>query len=241
LDIHALWFSNGKLQPTHLIYVGADDKISFGMIGIKRFCRSEGCTTKAHKSKANKLAMGGSKDGWFISGKSNLMGQPNCFIYPFLDAAKITENTALSFTSYSEWRTMVEWEESIFEVQEEWEELQAHTMLENIQEGHSDDDQDDDDKDLFMGKGNLILSKPPDVFVWSNETNKVVIKEKLDEGDPKNTQDAVEELQAAIGDLEGMVVEAQQDSCHNVKEVLTHVRYSVLEIVATIECINWRG
>jgi hypothetical protein len=81
-------------------------------------------------------------------------------------------------------------------------------MLENIQEGHSDDDQDDDDKDLFMCEGILILSKPPDVFVWSNKINKAVIKEKLDEGDPKNMQDVVEELQAAIGDLEGMVVEA---------------------------------
>jgi hypothetical protein len=109
LDIHALQFSsNGKLQPTHLMYVGADDKICFGMIGTKRFCRSKGCTTKAHKPKANKFMMGRSKDGWFISGKSNLTGQPNCFIYPFLNASKITEDTALSLKSYSERRTTVE-------------------------------------------------------------------------------------------------------------------------------------
>jgi hypothetical protein len=177
--------------------------------------------TQAHKLKANKFTMGGSKDGWFISGKSNLTGQPNCFIYLFLDASKITEDTALSLKSYSEWRMMAEWEEFIFEVQEEWEELQARAMLENIQEGHGDDNQDDDNEDLFMCEGNLILSKPLDVFVWSNEIDEAVIKEKLDEGDPKNMQNGVEELQAAIGDLEGMMVEARRDSRHNAKEVLT--------------------
>ncbi len=241
LGIHVLWFSNCKLQPTHLIYVGADGNICFGVIGTKHFCRIKGCSTKAHKSKANKFGMGGSKDCWFILGKSNLTGQPNCFIYPFLDTAKITENTTLSLKSYSEWWMAAEWEEFIFEVQEEWEELQAHAMLENIQEGHGDGDQDNDNKDLFMCEGNLIVSKPPDVFVLLNKINKAVIKEKLDEGDPKNTQGVVEELQVAIEDLEGMVVEARWDSRHNAKQILTHVGYSVSEIVAAIDRINWRG
>ncbi len=68
-----------------------------------------------------------------------------------------------------------------------------------------------------------------------------MIKEKLDEGDPKNMQYAVEELQVAIGDLEGMVVKARWDLHHNANEVLTHVGYSVLEIVAAIDRINWCG
>jgi hypothetical protein len=140
----------------HLIYAGADDKICFGMIGTKRFCRSKGCTTKAHKLTASKFTMGGSKEGWFISGKSNLTAQPNCFIYPFLEASKITENIALSLKNYSEWRMTAEREEFIFEAQEKWEELQARATLENIQEGHGDDDQDDDKEDLFMCKGNMM-------------------------------------------------------------------------------------
>ncbi len=38
-----------------------------------------------------------------------------------------------------------------------------------------------------------------------------------------------------------MVVEARRDSRHNVVEVLMHVGYSVVEIVAAIDCINWHG
>ena len=78
----------GKLRPTQLVYVAADDGICFGMIGMKRFCRSKNCRTKAH---GNKFSMG-TKGRWFIPGKSNLTGQPNAFIRLFLDALKITKD-----------------------------------------------------------------------------------------------------------------------------------------------------
>jgi hypothetical protein len=67
MDVHALRYSNGKLQPSHLVYVAVDEKICFGMIGTMRFCRSKVCRTKSHKPKAKKFAMG-CKDGWFITG-----------------------------------------------------------------------------------------------------------------------------------------------------------------------------
>ena len=180
------------------------------MIGTKRFCRSKVCRTKSHKPKAKKFAMG-CKDGWFISGKTDLMGQPNLFVYPFLDASKITEDTFLSLNSYSECRTTEEWEDFIFKAQEVWEELQART-LKNIQEGHNDDDQEDEDDDQLMEEGDLILLKPPETFEWANKVNVAGIKDNLDKGDSKNTAEAVKELQAAIGDLEGMVVEARIDA-----------------------------
>ncbi len=68
-----------------------------------------------------------------------------------------------------------------------------------------------------------------------------LIKVKLDEGDPKDMLETVEELQSAFGDLKRMVVEARQNSCHNAMKVLTHVGYSVAEIVVAIDRINWRS
>ncbi len=65
-----------KLRPTQLVYVAADDGICFGMIRMKRFCRSKNCKTKTH----GKKFLMGTKGGWFIPGKSNLTGQPNAFI-----------------------------------------------------------------------------------------------------------------------------------------------------------------
>jgi hypothetical protein len=97
--------------------------------------------------------------------------------------------------------------------------LQAHT-LENIQasiqEGCEDNNQDNNFGNLIICEGDLVLSTPPKVFVWSNELDYVVdslIKVKLDEGDPKEMLDAVEELQSALGDLEGMVVGWHTGTC----------------------------
>jgi hypothetical protein len=95
-NIHALQSSNGELQPTQLVYVGAEEKICFGMIGTRQFCRSKVCRTKAHKS--NKFSME-CKAGWFLAGKSNQVGQPNAFVHPFLGASKITEDTTMTFRS----------------------------------------------------------------------------------------------------------------------------------------------
>ncbi len=133
MDSHALRDTHGKLRPTQLVYIGVDDKICFGLIGTKQFCRSKFCKVKAHKNKNNKFAMG-TKGGWFLAAKSNLMGQPSAFVWPFLDALKLTKDAALTLKNASmDRQTTAEWEEFIFEAQEEWEEVEAHT-LENIQE-----------------------------------------------------------------------------------------------------------
>ena len=50
---------------------------------------------KAHKNKNNKFSMG-TKGGWFLVAKSNLMGQLSAFVWPFLDALNITKDTALT-------------------------------------------------------------------------------------------------------------------------------------------------
>jgi hypothetical protein len=60
----------------------------------------------------------------------------------------------------------------------------------------------------------------------------------MDKGDLKDTKKAVEDLQAAVGDLEGMVVEAWQGACNDVLEVLTHLGYSVAGIVVVINQVN---
>ncbi len=99
-DSHALRDTHGKLRPTQLVYVGVDDEICFGLIGTKQFCRSKSCKVKAHKNKNNKFAMG-TKGGWFLAAKSNLMGQPSAFVWPFLDALKLTKDAALTLKNAS--------------------------------------------------------------------------------------------------------------------------------------------
>jgi hypothetical protein len=238
-DSHALRDTHGKLRPMQLVWSGVDDKICFGLIGTKQFCRSEFCKVKAHKNKNNKFAMG-TKGGWFLVVKSNLMSQPSAFIWPFLDAFKLTEDVTLTLKNASmDRQTMAEWEEFIFEAQEEWEEVEAHT-LENIQEV-GDDNVDDASNDQV--EGDLVLSSPPSAFMWQEELDDVesAIKAKLDDMNPKNAKEAVEELQAAFGDLEGMVVKARQGSRNDAMEVLIHVDTSVTEIVAAIDWINKQG
>ncbi len=229
------------MQLTQLVYVGVNDKICFGLIGTKRFCRSESCRIKAHKKKNKKFAMS-TKGGWFLAGKGNLAGQPSAFVWPFLDALKITKNTALTLkNALVNRRTTAEWEDFIFEAQEEWDSMEAQ-MLENIQEGSlGGDDVDDDSDDLI--KGDLALSAPPKIFEWTNELEGLdgTLKTKLDEMNPKNTKEAVEELQVAFGDLEGMVVDARRSSRDNAIEVLNHVGSSMAEIVVANNQINKRG
>ena len=91
-DVHAIKDTHGKLRAIQMLYVSADDKICFRLIGLKHFCHKPGCTIKSHKN--NKFAMG-STGGWFIAAKSNQMKDPSAFVQPFLDVNKITENTAL--------------------------------------------------------------------------------------------------------------------------------------------------
>ncbi len=73
VDSHAPRDSQGKLRLMQLVYVGVKDKICFGLIGTKRFCRSESCRIKPHKNKNNKFAMG-TKGGWLLAGKGNSAG-----------------------------------------------------------------------------------------------------------------------------------------------------------------------
>ncbi len=101
----------------------------------------------------------------------------------------------------------------------------------------------DEDSDVSFEE-DLILSAPPKLFVWKNELKVdygILVKVKLEEGNPRNTKEAIKELQAALGDLEGMMVEACCDSCDDALEVLTHIGYSVGEIVAAINRINRQG
>jgi hypothetical protein len=184
----------------------------------------------------------GNKGGWFLAGKGNLVGQPSAFVWPFSDALKITKNMALTLKSaLVDWRTTAEWEDFIFKAQEEWDSVEAQT-LENIQEGSlGDEDVDDNSDDLI--EGDLALSTPPKIFKWTNKLEGLdgTLKTKLDEMNPKNTKEAVEELQVAFGDLEGMVVDARRSLGNNAIEVLNHVGSSMVEILVAINQINKRG
>jgi hypothetical protein len=86
------------------------------------------------------------------------MGQPSTFVWPFLDALKLTKDAALTLKNASmDRQTTAEWEEFIFEAQKEWEEVEAHT-LENIQEVR---DNNVDDAFNNQVEGDLVLSSPP--------------------------------------------------------------------------------
>jgi hypothetical protein len=238
-DIHALRNANGELRPTQMFYVGCEKKICFGMIGTRRFCRSETCKTKAHKS--NKFAMG-CKGGWFLlAGKSNQVGQPNAFVRPFLDDSKITEDTLMTLRS-GEQRTTAKWEEFILEAQDEWEEVQLRT-LDNIQEDLGDDKQDDNKDDSIMWEGDLLMRSHPSDWCPPGDLDnqRIILKKEVEDGRPKDTMEAIKELQVAFGDLEGMVVEARRGSCNDTLDMMAHVGSSVTEIVSAIDRINRRG
>jgi hypothetical protein len=186
----------------------------------------------------------GTKGGWFIPGKSNLSGQPNAFVQPFLDALKITKDRVWTLKNLVERRTTDQWEEYISKAQEEREEVQAR-ILDNIQEGSlADDDVDDDDSDAqLIEGGNLCLTNPPETFTWAKDLEgfEAVLKGTLEKLTCKDSTEAVEALQAAVCDFDGMVVEACQGLCNNALEVLTHVNHSIVEIVPAIDRINKQG
>ena len=244
-DRHVLRTSRGKLRETELVCVRADERICFGIIGNRRFCRSKACKVKAHSK--TRFAMMGARGGWFLPAKTTLSGEPTAFIQPFLDVNKITQETGEILFEMVK-RTTDAWERVISSAQEDWEDLESRG-LGNIQEGagggDDDDDVDDDDSDeseYEMCEGTLHLKKPPAIFVWEKElTDEPSLKMELDQGAPKNAQEAVEELLAAFGDLEGLVVESRRDSRKDALDVLSHVGCSVTEIVGAIDRINKRG
>jgi hypothetical protein len=235
-DSHAPWDLQGKLQLTQLVYVGVDNKICFGLIGTKRFCWSKSHRIKAHKNKNNKFVMG-TKGGWFLVGKGNLAGQPSAFLCSCLDALKITKNTALTLkNALVDRRTTAEWEHFIFEAQEEWDSVEAQTLEIFLRVPWGTTML----MTILMIEEDLALSNPPKIFEWTNKLKALdgTLKTKLDEMKPKNTKEAVEELQAAFGDLEGMVVDTRRSSCDDTIEVLNHVGASVAEVVVAINRIN---
>jgi len=190
--------------------------------------------------------MMGARGGWFLPAKTTLSGEPTAFIHPFLDVSKITQETGESLLEM-DMRTTDDWERCIAISQEEWEDLESRG-LGNIQEGmgvDEDDDVDDEDSkesNYKMCEGTLHLKKPPTNFVWETElADERSLKTELDQGSPKDVHEVVEELQAAFGDLKGFVVDLRRDSRKDALDVLTHVGFSVTEIVGAINPINKRG
>jgi hypothetical protein len=142
--------------------------------------------------------MMGARGGWFLPAKTTLSGEPTAFIQPVLDVNKITEETGEILLEMDN-RTTDDWERFIVISQEEWEDLESRG-LGNIQEGvgvdkDNDVDNEDSEKSEYkMCEGTLHLKKPPAIFVWEKEL--------------ADTQEAVEELLATFGYLEGLVVDS---------------------------------
>jgi hypothetical protein len=190
--------------------------------------------------------MMGARGGWFLPVKSTLIGEPTAFIQPFLDVNKITQETEYHLKEMKK-RTTADCKNFMAVCHEEWDNLVTQG-LDNIQEGvrfgedkEMNDNEEDDDSKYDLCEGNLNLKQPPAIFVWDKDLAERVLKTELEEGTPKDTHEAVEEIQAAFGDLEGMVVDSRRVSHKDAFDVLTHIGYSVTEIVAVIDRINKYG
>jgi hypothetical protein len=121
LDRNAI--SKGGKSRISMVMVGQSRNLCLGMIWERHFCLSESnCKTKLH---AKKFKMG-SECGWFIPSKSQvLIGGAMAFTAPFLDAAKITDDTLATLKNSLICNTTVGWEDFIMEAQEEWVEFDA--------------------------------------------------------------------------------------------------------------------
>jgi hypothetical protein len=64
-DRHVLRTSRGKLRETELVCVRSNERICFGIIGNRRFCRSKACKVKAHTK--TRFSMMGARGGWFFA------------------------------------------------------------------------------------------------------------------------------------------------------------------------------
>jgi len=190
--------------------------------------------------------MQGAHGGWFIPAKPTANGGLTAFVEPFLDVNKITEDTKDLLKTIVP-HTTADWEKFMHVSHEEWDELEAQG-LDNIEEdiGGSDEDEMDEDEEKerkhALWEGNMALRSPPEDFDWEHELEDMSsLKNELERGYPQNTKEAVKELQAAFGDLEGMVVELRRGSCKDASDVLNHLGLSVAEIVTAINRINVRG
>jgi hypoxanthine-guanine phosphoribosyltransferase len=189
--------------------------------------------------------MQGAHGGWFIPAKPTANGGLTAFVEPFLDVNKITEDTKDLLKTMVP-RTTDDWENFMSVCHKEWDELEAQG-LDNIEEdgGGGDEDEMDEDeeeeREHDLWEGNMALRSPPEDFAWEHKLEDMSLKDELERGYPQNTKEAVEELQAAFGDLEGMVVESHRGSRKDASDVLNHLGLSVAEIVTAINRINRRG
>lgn len=85
------------------------------------------------------------------------------------------------------------------------------------------------------------MDNPPAEFGCEDNLKDVSLRNALEQGSPRNATKALEELTAAFGDLEGMVVESRRAACQDAEAVLIHLGLSVNDLVATIDRINKRG
>jgi hypothetical protein len=80
----------GKSKSCPLVLHDKTEALCFGLVGLRRFCRSSDCKIKAHDTKMKM----GCDSGWSIAMKSQVLtGKPAVFLTPFLDSSKITEDT----------------------------------------------------------------------------------------------------------------------------------------------------
>ncbi len=109
--------------------------------------------------------------------------------------------------------------------------------MENIQESLGDNKQDDDNDDTLLWEGDLMLKTPSEVWTLASNLKEpqITLKAEMEDGHLKDTLEDVEELQVAFGDLKRMVVETRRSSRSDALDVLTHVGYSVMKIVAAID------
>ncbi len=98
-------------------------KFCLGWIGRDGhcFCPSTACNTMTHKKKKHDL---GCKVGWFIPTQSRrtLSNELACFLSPFLDDARLTNDVKLYLASsgISWWKTTAEWEEFMIQAKAAW-------------------------------------------------------------------------------------------------------------------------
>ena len=173
--------------------------------------------------------------------KPNLEGVPNAFAAPFLDASKITKDTAYDLQNNFTSCTTPEWERFIVDTQEEWEKLQARRLA-NIQESgdsYKQDDEDDDNKGT-MWEGKLILNSPPMDFEWSVDlVTPGVTRALLDKGTPsENLEESVKELKMAFEDIDDLIVESRLAARRDTLKALTYMNTSVSDLIHAIDQIN---
>ncbi len=223
--------------------MGQSEGLCFGLIGAgsKRFCHNGvACRIKTHSTKFHIEY----NSGWFIAARDQQGTQnPSAFITPFLDLAKITEDTLAIVKGLDNKRTTAEWEVFIMAAQAEWEEFDAQRPLRAVMEQSSGEG--GDDKPIGSMEGELFNGCYffPEEFEWK-KAPKAPVPLKLTRWKGEEAKgntiiaDKVKDLQAAVEDLHvlyGDVSKALQDQ---LVEVLDYIWLSVAEVIKAIDCLN---